>query len=130
MAQNVGTLSSSSQIFYGQRVSNSIYLEPTNIEEITDINDLNPNKAIGNDGIPAKLIKAAKLLLSPFLTNIFNNSPETGHCLDDLKIARVRPTPFHKGGSTTELKNYSPISILSTFNKILEILVKKRLLKF
>ena len=62
MAQNVGTSSTSSQIFSEQRVSDSIYLEPTNIEEITDINDLNPNKAIGYDDIPAKLIKAAKHL--------------------------------------------------------------------
>ena len=117
------------QIFYGQHVSNSIYLEPTNIEEIThSIIDLNPNKAIGYDGIPAKLIKAAKHLLFPFLANIFNNSLETGHYLDELKIERV--TPLHKWGSTTALKDYRPISILSAFNIILKIIIKNRLLKF
>ena len=60
-----------------ERVSNSICLEPTNIEEIIDIiNDLNSKKATGCGGVPAKLIKTANHLLglSPFLANTFNNS--------------------------------------------------------
>ena len=74
MAKNVNKPLSNSHIFFGQRVSNSIYLEPTNIDEIINIiNELNPNKSTGHDGIPAKLIKAAKHSISFFLAkyNVF-----------------------------------------------------------
>ena len=73
-----------------KRVANSTYLEPINIDETTDsINESNPNKSIGHDGIPTKLIKAAKHLLSPFLANIFTTGLENSHFLDCLKITRV-----------------------------------------
>ena len=42
----------------------------------------------------------------------------------------TRVTPLHKGGTTTDLKNYRPISILSSLNKIFEIIIIKRTLKF
>ena len=104
-------------------------LEPTNIDVIINIiNELNSNKSTGHEGIPAKLIKAAKHSISPFLANIFNAVLENGYFFDELKIAPV--TPLHKGGTTTDLKNYHPISILSSLNKIFEIIIKKRLLKF
>ena len=48
--------------------------------------------------------------------------------LDSLKISRV--TPLHKGGSKCELKNYRPISVITVFNKILETIIKRRLLVF
>ena len=103
MAKNVNKPLSNSHIFFGQRVSNSIYLKPTNIDEnINVINQLNPNKSTGHDGIPAKLIKVAKRSISPFLANIFNAGLENGYFFDELKIARV--TPLHKLGTTTDLK--------------------------
>ena len=70
------------------------------------IKDLNPNQAPGYDDIPTKLTKAAAHLLSPFLSSIFNSCLESGHYPDGLKIAPV--TPLHKGGSKSEMKNYSP----------------------
>ena len=47
---------------------------------------------------------------------------------DELKIACV--TPFHKGGFKSDLQNYCPISVLTSFNKIFETIIKKLLLKF
>ena len=38
--------------------------------------------------------------------------------------------PVHKGGSTLELSNYRPISILSPINKVFETIFHKRLTKF
>ena len=38
--------------------------------------------------------------------------------------------PIHKKGSKTKLSNYRPISILSPFNKVFEIIIKQRLLNF
>ena len=55
-----------------------------------------------------------------------NNFNTTGQYPDVLKIARV--TPIYKKESKAKLSNYRPISILSPFNKIFEIIVKQRLL--
>ena len=59
---------------------------------------------------------------------MINNFITTGQYPDVLKIAPV--TPIHKTGSKTKLSNYRPISILSPFNKIFEIIIKQRLLNF
>ena len=101
----------------------------TSENEIIDIiNKLNPSKAPRYDDIPTKLIKAAKFSFAPFLNNIFNSCLNNGLYPDELKIARV--IPLHKGGSNSELKNYRPISILSTLNKIFETIIKQRLITF
>ena len=115
--------------FLRKRVINSIYIEEVSKDEILDIIDnLNPNKALGYNDIPTKLIKAAKFSLAPILNIIFNSCLKNGPHPDELKIARV--IPWHKGGAKFELKNYRPISILSTINKILETIIKQRLITF
>ena len=115
--------------FFGKCVLNSLYLEPTDVYEVTDIiSTLNPHKSPGIDDIPTKLIKAAKYVLSPYLSKLINYCLKNGRYFDELKIARV--TPLHKGGSKFDLQNYRPISVLTSFNKIFETIIKKRLLKF
>ena len=124
-----GANQSLTDTFCGHRVQNSIFLNPTDeYEVISIINKFKPNKASGIDDIPTKLIKAAKHILSPYLTIIFNLGLEKGHYYDKLKIARV--TPLFKGGIKSEVKNYRPISILTAFNKVFETIIKKRLVNF
>ena len=128
-AFNASPLEFISQSFRGQRIKNSFYLEPISENEVLEIiTGLNPNKAPGVDEIPTKLIKAAKYVLAPYLTINSNQCLEKGEYPDELKIARV--TPLHKGGSKSKAKNYRPISVLSSFNNILETLLKRRLTKF
>ena len=55
-------------------------------------------------------------------------SIRTGVYLDLLKVAKV--VPIHKGGSTQDISNYHPISLLSIFDKIMEKLMHKRLYYF
>ena len=74
------------------------------------------------------MIKAAKFSLAPILNTIFNSCLKNGLYPDELKISRV--IPLHKGGAKFELKNYCPISILSTINKIFETIIKQRLITF
>ena len=45
-----------------------------------------------------------------------------------MKIAKV--IPLHKGGSTEQVNNFRPISLLSIFDKIIEKLMHKRLYHF
>ena len=65
------------------------------------------------------------LILVP-LCKIINNSFQSGVFPNALKICKVIP----KGGSTEELNNYRPISLLSIFDKIIEKLMHKRLYNF
>ena len=51
-----------------------------------------------------------------------------GEYPDLLKIVKV--IPIHKGGSTQDINNYRPISLLSIFDKIIEKLAHKRLYNF
>ena len=62
------------------------------------------------------------------LCKIINHSFQTGLFPDALKISEV--IPIHKGGSTEELNNCRPISLLSIFDKIIEKIMHKRLYEF
>ena len=45
-----------------------------------------------------------------------------------MKIVKV--IPIHKGGSTQDVNNYRPISLLSIFDKIIEKVMQKHLFAF
>ena len=55
-------------------------------------------------------------------------SLESGGYPNLLKLVKV--VPIHKGGSTKDINNYRPISLLSIFDKIIEKLMHKRLYTF
>ena len=74
------------------------------------------------------LIKIASNLLSTPLTNLFNESIESGIVPDIFKISKV--TPVFKSGAVTDPGNYRPIAVLSPFAKILERLVYNQLSHF
>ena len=78
--------------------------------------------------IPNYLIKIASNLLSTPLTNLFNESIESGIVPDIFKISKV--TPVFKTGTVTDPGNYRPIAVLSPFAKILERLVYNQLSHF
>ena len=52
----------------------------------------------------------------------------TGIYPDKLKIVKV--IPIHKGGSTQDLNNFQPISLLSIFDKIIEKILHLKLYTF
>ena len=77
------------------------------------------------DGISPFLVKlAAKALVVP-LTLIINFSLLEGKVPQHWKKAKI--IPIHKKGSKKDRSNYRPISILPTFSKLLEAVVKKQL---
>ena len=98
------------------------------IEEVIDIINSLENKSSGPYSIPFKLFSLIPDLIIIPLAYIINMSLETGEYPDLLKLVKV--VPIHKGGSTQDVNNYRPISLLSIFDKIIEKLIHKRLYTF
>ena len=102
---------------------------PITVKEIeNEIDKLSVNKAIGPYSIPTSILKLTKHLICKPLQTIFNCSLCHGIIPESFKIASV--IPVFKKGSQLDVNNYRPISLLSTFNKILEKLVFYRLINF
>ena len=108
--------------------SNSIFLQPTDKEEIANIiSSLNSNKASGPNSIPYRIL-LPKNEISKQLADLFNLSFMTGVFPSVLKTAKV--VPVFKKDSKLDYSNYRPISLLSNVEKILEKLMYKRLYTF
>ena len=109
--------------------SNNLFLSPVTEQELlSEISKLPAKKSSGLDNISPKIVKATSDIIIEPLTHIYNCSFLNATVPDSLKIAKV--IPIFKKGKRNLPENYRPISLLSTFNKILEKLVYKRLYGF
>ena len=97
-------------------------------EEILEIINSLENKSTGPYSIPLKMLSVIPDLIILSLAYIINLSFLNGKYPNLLKIVKV--IPIHKCGSTQDINNYRPISLLSIFDKIMEKLVHKRLYNF
>ena len=97
-------------------------------EEILKIISSLPSKSTGPASIPLKLLKVVADIIVVPLSIIINLSFKNGVFPELWKVAKV--IPLHKGGSTDELNNFRPISLLSIFDKIIEKLMHTRLYAF
>ena len=86
------------------------------------------NCSPGIDGIPMQLIKLNIQSLSPILTYLFDSSLRSGVFPESLKKGRV--SCIYKKGNRHCLDNYRPISVITSFSKILEKLASDRLTKY
>ena len=82
--------------------------------------ELNPYKASGPDGIPARLLKECANEIAPALTLLFNASLKQGTVPLEWKQSMI--FPIYKPGKKDRSKaeNYRPISLTSVTCKILE----------
>lgn len=113
----------------GPPLSDSFYLFPATNDEVKNIINKLPNKkSCGYDGIQTNLIKDNIEHLVEPLTDIINTSFAQGCFPEKPKHAII--VPIHKKGSTEEVANYRPISLLTILSKILEKAAKIRLVKF
>ena len=97
-------------------------------QEVLNIINGFQNKGSGPASIPLDMLKLVADIIVVPRCYIINLSFSTGIFPDALKIAKV--IPLHKGGSTQEVNNFRPISLLSIFDKILEKLMHKKLYEF
>ena len=107
----------------------SLFLNPTNTEEIAKIVSNLPNKfSSGQDNISNVLLKDIIDHIAPALTEVFNKSLMTGEFPTVMKLSEV--IPLYKCKEHFLETNYRPISLLTTMSKVLEKIVYQRVYNF
>ena len=107
---------------------NSFFLDPVTPDEINSIIISLKNTKSHIDQLPVHILKSFYEIIGNPLCFLINESFCKGIFPEILKKARV--TPIFKGGDSTSVNNYRPISILSPFSKIFERAFLSRLVKF
>ena len=74
------------------RVTDTIYLEPPNINEIANaLLTLSVNKAVSHDNISAFFLTVAPHVLAPYLSYLLDYAFNNGIFPDNCKIAKIIP---------------------------------------
>ena len=92
------------------------------------LEETNPSKAAGIDGLAGKFLKDGAPYLSSPITQLCNLSISLSIFPDKCKIAKLKP--LYKKGSTTEPKNYRPISLLPLISKLIEKIIHEQTQKY
>ena len=112
-----------------ERNSKSFVFEPCTPNEVyLLVEQLNPHKGTGPNGIYTEILKLINHLICDTLCKIFNMCITSGKHPDKLKLAHA--LPIFKKGSRLLVSNYRPISLLSNLNKILEKIMYKPIYAF
>ncbi len=74
------------------------------------------------------IIKFARHYLLRPLTHVINSSFISGIFPDRLKVSKTKP--LFKSGSTSNVENYRPLSMISSFSKLYEKIMAYRLTEF
>jgi len=110
-------------VYDGERTLTEIH---TTVEEVAErLGHLDPSKSAGPDGLLPKVLKNVRVGLAPHLHQIFTVSLESGVAPDDMKVANV--APIYKAGEEFLSTNYRPISLTSVPGKVLEAVIKDRM---
>ena len=87
----------------------------------------NPNKAVGPDMIPSRLLQECAEELVPILTVICNKSLQTGTVPSDWKQANV--SAVFKKGQRYDSANYRPVLLTCLCCKIMEHVIVSNVMK-
>jgi hypothetical protein len=109
--------------------SNSMYLNSVSETEVMEIiRSLKNKKSEGHDEFSNWLIKKCNRFICKPLTFIINKCFELGVFPSNLKIVKV--IPLFKKNDREHIENYRPVSVVSTFSKILEKALETRISTF
>ena len=92
------------------------------------LDNLDTNKSTGPDNLSPRLLKELRQQIVKPLTSIFNRSVQLNKVPEDWKLANV--TPIFKKGDKSVALNYRPISLTSVAGKILEKIIRDKIVKF
>jgi hypothetical protein len=123
--ENIDNIPIPEKRFHGNHDEELNNISVTKSEVEKAISKLNTSKTPGPDEIHARIIKEAKQQLIEPLTMIFNKSLAEGTVPDDWKKANV--TPIFKTGDKKDPGNYRPISLTSVVCKMLETIIRDKL---
>ena len=118
LAKKIPTRVISPLHYMGNRVQNSIFLEPVHPSEIDVIMKDMKNSAPGHDGITLNVLKRSLSSIKTPLTHILNLSLSEGVFPEELKIANV--IPLFKADDPMLFYNYRPVSLLCVLSKVFE----------
>ena len=107
---------------------NFMCVPPVNPIDVTKVIRTLKNKHSNIDQISITILKRNSEQIANPIALLFNQSISTGKFLAILKNANI--TPIHKFGPRNDPNNYRPISTLSNFSKIFEVLMKKKLMPY
>ena len=88
-------------------------------EVVQLIQELDVSKAIGPDGVSARMLKATASSIAPSLTKLFNISISNGQFPTPWKVAHVVPIPKSPSNKCSP-SGYRPIFLLSILSELLE----------
>ena len=107
-------------------LSHSFTLSPVSRHFVLkQLQSLNPNKAVGLDGISSKFLRDACDTIVEPVCHIINLSIITEVVPNGFKQAKV--IPLFKKGSKLDPGNYWPVSVLNVFSKLLKRAVHNQL---
>ena len=98
------------------------------IEIIQTIDSIKSRSSCSIDGLSIKIFANLPINVIKILATLINDSFVAGIFPECLKTAII--IPLHKGGENTDTSNYRPIALLPALSKIIERLIKARLMPF
>ena len=114
--------------YIGDRVHQSIFLEPVHHSEIDAIMKDMKNSAPGHDRITLHILKLAICSIKIPLTHILNLSLSEGIFPDELKIAYV--VPLLNADDPMLFNNHRSVSLLCVLSRVFEKVMYSRLMSF
>ena len=102
--------------------------QPVTLDEVSKLLSQSPATDSDLDPIPTSLLKQCACVLLPTITNIINLSLSSGTFPDQFKSCSVHPLLKKPNLDKEILGNYRPVSHLSFLSKLIERIVKNRLM--
>ena len=76
------------------------------------------SSSMGSDQVPSFLLRDGCQILAPAVMSLFQVIQKSSHWPKEWKTSYI--TPLHKNGSTSDVNNYRPISLLPKFSMVFE----------
>ena len=83
-----------------------------------NINSLDKKKSTTSNSIPTRILVENNDIISPYITEMYNDSKSKADFPSSLKLADI--TPAHKKNERSIKNNYRPVSILPSISKVFE----------